>query len=140
MRRTTIALISLAAIGAVGFFTVSRVGAQRGNRRVANEAVGSAELRTVSGLLPSDSLLFNGWGITPVGEHVTTSDMPLRMVVSPDGKALVAVSVAALTIYDMCKAVDRGMVVERVQLEEKSGGRSGHFRRSEAAAGVKRTE
>jgi cyclic pyranopterin phosphate synthase len=44
-------------------------------------------------------------------------------------EALVAVSVAGLTIYDMCKAVDRGMVVERVQLEEKSGGRSGHFRR-----------
>lgn len=44
-------------------------------------------------------------------------------------EALVAVSVAGLTIYDMCKAVDRAMVVERVQLEEKSGGRSGQFRR-----------
>jgi cyclic pyranopterin phosphate synthase len=44
-------------------------------------------------------------------------------------EALVAVSVAGLTIYDMCKAVDRAMVVERVQLEEKSGGRSGDFRR-----------
>jgi cyclic pyranopterin phosphate synthase len=42
-------------------------------------------------------------------------------------EALVAVSVAALTIYDMCKAVDRGMVIEQVQLEEKLGGRSGHF-------------
>jgi cyclic pyranopterin phosphate synthase len=42
-------------------------------------------------------------------------------------EALVAVSVAALTIYDMCKAVDRGMVVERIRLEEKSGGRSGRF-------------
>jgi len=42
-------------------------------------------------------------------------------------EALTAVSVAALTIYDMCKSVDRGMVVERVRLEEKSGGRSGHF-------------
>ena len=42
-------------------------------------------------------------------------------------EALVAVSVAALTIYDMCKAIDRGMVIEAVQLEEKSGGRSGHF-------------
>jgi cyclic pyranopterin phosphate synthase len=42
-------------------------------------------------------------------------------------EALVAVSVAALTIYDMCKAVDRGMSIERVQLEEKSGGKSGHF-------------
>ncbi len=44
-------------------------------------------------------------------------------------EALVAVSVAGLTIYDMCKAVDRAMVLEHVQLEEKSGGRSGHFRR-----------
>ena len=45
-------------------------------------------------------------------------------------EALLAVSVAALTIYDMCKAVDREIAVERVQLEEKSGGRSGHFSRS----------
>ncbi len=46
-------------------------------------------------------------------------------------EALTAVSVAALTIYDMCKAVDRSMVVERIQLEEKLGGRSGHYRRQE---------
>lgn len=42
-------------------------------------------------------------------------------------EALVAVSAAALTIYDMCKSVDREMVIEQVRLEEKSGGRSGHF-------------
>jgi len=42
-------------------------------------------------------------------------------------EALVAVSVAALTIYDMCKAVDRGMTIGEIRLEEKSGGRSGHF-------------
>ena len=42
-------------------------------------------------------------------------------------EALVAASVAALTIYDMCKSVDREMVVQQVRLEEKSGGRSGHF-------------
>jgi cyclic pyranopterin phosphate synthase len=46
-------------------------------------------------------------------------------------EALTAVSVAALTIYDMCKAIDRGMVIEQVRLEEKSGGESGHFVRSE---------
>jgi cyclic pyranopterin phosphate synthase len=45
-------------------------------------------------------------------------------------EALVATSVAALTIYDMCKAVDRGMVIESIQLEEKSGGQSGHYLRS----------
>jgi cyclic pyranopterin phosphate synthase len=42
-------------------------------------------------------------------------------------EALVAVSTAALAIYDMCKSVDRGMVIEEVRLEEKSGGRSGHY-------------
>lgn len=50
-------------------------------------------------------------------------------------EALVAVSAAALTIYDMCKAIDRGLVIERIQLEEKTGGRSGHFVR-DAAAGA----
>ncbi|MEM9493769.1 MAG: cyclic pyranopterin monophosphate synthase MoaC [Myxococcota bacterium] len=44
-------------------------------------------------------------------------------------EALTAVSVAALTIYDMCKAVDRGMSIATVQLEAKSGGKSGDWRR-----------
>jgi cyclic pyranopterin phosphate synthase len=42
-------------------------------------------------------------------------------------EALTAVAVAALTIYDMCKAVDRGMVVEEVRLARKSGGKSGEI-------------
>jgi cyclic pyranopterin phosphate synthase len=46
-------------------------------------------------------------------------------------EALTAVSVAALTVYDMCKAVDKTLTVERIRLEEKSGGRSGHFRRGD---------
>ncbi len=45
-------------------------------------------------------------------------------------EAMTAASVAALTVYDMCKAVDRAMVIEHVQLEEKSGGKSGHFIRT----------
>lgn len=44
-------------------------------------------------------------------------------------EALLAVSVAALTIYDMCKAVDREIVIGPIQLEEKTGGRRGAFRR-----------
>jgi cyclic pyranopterin phosphate synthase len=46
-------------------------------------------------------------------------------------EALAAVSVAALTVYDMCKAMDRSMTIERIRLEEKSGGRSGTFRRTD---------
>ena len=46
-------------------------------------------------------------------------------------EALTAASVAALTIYDMCKAVDRGMVISEVALQEKSGGRSGTWTRGD---------
>jgi cyclic pyranopterin phosphate synthase len=44
-------------------------------------------------------------------------------------EALAAVSVAALTIYDMVKAIDRGMVISDIRLIEKRGGRSGTYRR-----------
>jgi cyclic pyranopterin phosphate synthase len=43
-------------------------------------------------------------------------------------EALTAVSVAALTVYDMVKAVDKSMVIGGIRLLEKSGGRSGHFK------------
>lgn len=44
-------------------------------------------------------------------------------------EALTAVSIAALTVYDMVKAVDRGVTIERIRLEEKTGGKSGIFQR-----------
>ena len=46
-------------------------------------------------------------------------------------EALTSACAAALTVYDMCKSVDRGMVMERVQLDHKSGGRSGTWDREE---------
>jgi cyclic pyranopterin phosphate synthase len=46
-------------------------------------------------------------------------------------EALTAASVAALTIYDMCKAVDKGMVIDNLRLLEKKGGRSGHWQARE---------
>ncbi len=48
-------------------------------------------------------------------------------------EALTAASVAALTIYDMCKAIDMGMVIESVCLLEKSGGRRGHYKRGQVS-------
>jgi cyclic pyranopterin monophosphate synthase len=60
----------------------------------------------------------------------------IEAVAQVDGKtgvemeALSAVSVAALTVYDMCKSIDRGMTIGPIQLEEKSGGRSGQWRRT----------
>jgi len=49
-------------------------------------------------------------------------------------EALTAASVAALTIYDMCKAVDRGMVISEIQLQEKRGGKSGDWQREGATS------
>ncbi|MFM8303700.1 MAG: cyclic pyranopterin monophosphate synthase MoaC [Actinomycetota bacterium] len=49
-------------------------------------------------------------------------------------EAMTACSIAALTIYDMCKAVDRGMTIGDLALWEKTGGRSGTYRRSPASA------
>jgi cyclic pyranopterin phosphate synthase len=49
-------------------------------------------------------------------------------------EALTAVSVAALTVYDMAKAVDRGMTIEQIRLEEKTGGKSGDFRHPDSPA------
>lgn len=48
-------------------------------------------------------------------------------------EALVAVSTAALTVYDMCKAIDREMMISQIQLERKSGGQSGDFSRQSSS-------
>ena len=47
-------------------------------------------------------------------------------------EALTAASVTALTVYDMCKAVDKGMIIGQTYLLEKSGGKSGDFKRAES--------
>jgi cyclic pyranopterin phosphate synthase len=58
--------------------------------------------------------------------HITTA-CRLKGATGVEMEALTAASVAALTIYDMCKAVDRGMVIDAVRLLHKSGGRSGEW-------------
>lgn len=77
--------------------------------------------------------------LTHVSVDLEPADASVRItaVAETDGKtgvemeALTAASVAALTIYDMCKAVDRGMVVSDVKLLEKEGGKSGHYLRED---------
>ena len=68
-------------------------------------------------------------------EFTTDDSLTISATVQVEAKtgiemeALTAVSVAALTVYDMCKGADRGMSIGPIQLEEKSGGRSGHWKR-----------
>lgn len=65
--------------------------------------------------------------------HADTSSIQVRATARTQGQtgvemeALTAVSVALLTIYDMCKAVQRDMVISQIRLSEKSGGASGHY-------------
>jgi cyclic pyranopterin phosphate synthase len=66
--------------------------------------------------------MVDGSGMAVVAEVATTGPTGVEM------EALTAVSVACLTIYDMLKAVDRGMRIEGVRLVSKSGGASGDFR------------
>jgi cyclic pyranopterin phosphate synthase len=70
---------------------------------------------------------------TAVGDDQLRIDATVKVFgkTGVEMEALTAVSVAALTVYDMCKSVDRGMTIENVRLMEKSGGKSGHFVRED---------
>lgn len=62
----------------------------------------------------------------PCGIHVT-GEVKVSGPTGVEMEALTAVSVACLTVYDMLKAADKGMVITDIRLIEKTGGRSGHF-------------
>ena len=62
-------------------------------------------------------------GIRIAATAATTANTGVEM------EALTAASVAALTVYDMCKALDKGITIEHVQLESKTGGKSGDYTR-----------
>src|SRR5580704_8168415 len=50
-------------------------------------------------LVPNEHLLFNGWGISPVGDHVRIGDMPLKLIASPDGKQLVTTTLGFAGVH-----------------------------------------
>jgi YVTN family beta-propeller protein len=73
--------------------------------RGPDEDVNSPAVRARPGLQPNENLLFNGWGVTPAGEHVPMSDLALKLVIAPDRKRLVAVhggfTQHGLTLFDL---------------------------------------
>jgi cyclic pyranopterin phosphate synthase len=71
-------------------------------------------------------------GVRLVARAATTAPTGVEM------EAMVAVSVAALTVYDMCKALDKGIEIREVMLERKSGGKSGDYRRKPARLKLKK--
>lgn len=71
-------------------------------------------------------------GVAIASKVTTTSNTGVEM------EALVAASIAALTVYDMCKALDKSISIEQVRLEKKSGGKSGAYEREGSRAKSRR--
>jgi len=106
--------------------------AKKGDVIAAAEIAGVMAAKKTADLIP----LCHPLALTKVEVRVEPADEGLRVTArvatnGPTGvemEALTAVSVACLTLYDMLKAAERGMVIETVQLLEKSGGASGDWR------------
>ena len=108
---------------------------------VADVAAVMAAKRTSEMIPMCHSLPLTGVEIAfgEINEADTSGCVGLRVIVTTkcvgqtgvEMEALCAASTALLTVYDMCKAIDRGMRIENVQLEEKRGGKSGVWRRGE---------
>ncbi|HSB74163.1 MAG TPA: cyclic pyranopterin monophosphate synthase MoaC [Terriglobales bacterium] len=64
-----------------------------------------------------------------------SSQVTTTAVTGVEMEALVAASIAALTVYDMCKALDKGIAIREVVLQRKSGGKSGDYRRAGKSSG-----
>jgi cyclic pyranopterin monophosphate synthase len=110
--------------------------AAKGDVREVARLAGIMAAKKTSDLIPlCHPLPLTGVSIdfTFEGEDCLRIEATARVVARTgvEMEALTAVSVAALTVYDMCKAVDRGMTIERIRLEEKTGGKSGTFRQTD---------
>ena len=107
----------------------------KGNPLEIARIAGIGAAKKTSELIP----LCHPLPLTHADVEITLESGGVRIVASaatmaPTGvemEALTAAAVAALTVYDMCKAIDREMEICRIRLLEKSGGKSGHFMRSE---------
>jgi len=105
----------------------------KGDPLEAARLAGIMAAKRTSDLIP----LCHPLPITHIDVHATVEDygVSLEAEVSTNAQtgvemeALTAVSVAALTVYDMCKALEKGMTITDVRLESKTGGKSGDYRR-----------
>lgn len=112
-------------------------GIRKGDVLAVAQVAGIMAAKRTSDLIPMCHPLFLTGADLTFSYNDTLSAIDIRAVVRCTGQtgvemeALTAVSAAALTIYDMCKAMDRDMTIEAVRLERKAGGKSGEYVREE---------
>jgi len=122
MQPQTLRLIRAGKIAKGEVFAVARVAGIMAAKR-------TAELIPLCHPLPIQVVAID-FSVTAPGTLAIEARVKVTGKTGVEMEALTAVSVAALTVYDMCKAVDRGMVIRDVRLMEKRGGRSGTYRRN----------
>lgn len=119
MRPETLALIRNKALAKGDVFEVARLAGIMAAKQTSN-------LIPLCHPLPITGVTID---FAPQGSDAVSIEAKVKVTgkTGVEMEALTAASVAALTVYDMCKSVDRGMRIERIRLEEKAGGKSGHF-------------
>jgi cyclic pyranopterin phosphate synthase len=116
-----------------------RGGAKKGDVLGVARIAGIMAVKNTSNLIPlCHTLLIDKCGIDFIIDDQKSTvkavcTVRLQAKTGAEMEALTGVAVALLTIYDMCKAVDRSMVMSGIQLVEKKGGKSGHFVRESQA-------
>jgi len=112
-------------------------GLKKGDVLAVSQVAGIMAAKKTSELIPMcHPLLLTGIDIT-YDYDFDSLELTIKSKVSLTGKtgvemeALTAVSVAALTVYDMCKAIDKGMTIKSIRLLKKSGGKSGMYERKD---------
>ncbi len=137
---------SLRTATASGVVTMSTatVAALRAGTLKKGDALAVARIAGISGAKRAADLIPLCHPLRLTGIEVTLALRPRAVAISAtvrafdrtgvEMEALAAVSAAALTIYDMCKSVDKAMAIERIAVDHKAGGRSGTYRRDGASA------
>lgn len=114
-------------------------GAKKGDVLGVARIAGIMAVKKTSGLIPlCHTLPIDSCGVDFTVDHEKSAvkavcSVRLRGKTGAEMEALTGVMVALLTVYDMCKALDRSMTMEDIHLVEKSGGKSGHFVREKTA-------
>lgn len=132
MQPATLARIRTGSIAKGDVLTVADVGAVMAAKRTA-DLIPMCHFLALTGVEVKFSEIEEPDESGCVGIKVVTSASCVGQT-GVEMEALCAASVALLTIYDMCKAIDRGMRIEHIQLEEKRGGKSGVWLREEPGA------
>jgi cyclic pyranopterin phosphate synthase len=123
MKPETLALIQSGGIAKGDVFATARIAGIMAAKR-------TPELIPLCHLIPLTFVSVELVAVPPDGVRITATVEAIYKT-GVEMEALTAASIAALTVYDMCKAVDRSMQIEQVRLEHKSGGKSGTFQREE---------